>query len=95
MLSWNILQHFWPAKAIFGLENQFLIFFLSGRLRQVLLYDQEMPEEQIKDQPMAPRGRNTEYTQSHDNNITFYPFMPIVGRICNNFEEIVHFMIKA
>ena len=24
--------------AIIGLENQFLIFFLSGRLRQVLLY---------------------------------------------------------
>ena len=25
-------------KAIIGLENQFLVFFLSGRLRQVLLY---------------------------------------------------------
>ena len=24
--------------AIIGLENQFLVFFLSGRLRQVLLY---------------------------------------------------------
>ena len=25
-------------EAIIGLENQFLVFFLSGRLRQVLLY---------------------------------------------------------
>ena len=25
-------------QAIIGLENQFLVFFLSGRLRQVLLY---------------------------------------------------------
>ena len=27
-------------KAIIGLENQFLVFFFSGRLRQVLLYNQ-------------------------------------------------------
>ena len=26
-------------KVIIGLENQILVFFLSGRLRQVLLYD--------------------------------------------------------
>ena len=26
-------------EAIFGLENQFSVFFLSGRLRQVLLYE--------------------------------------------------------
>ena len=26
--------------AIIGLENQFLVFFLSGRLRQVLLYNE-------------------------------------------------------
>ena len=25
-------------KAIIGIENRFLVFFLSGRLRQVLLY---------------------------------------------------------
>ena len=27
-------------QAIIGLEKQFLVFFLSGRLRQVLLYSQ-------------------------------------------------------
>ena len=26
-------------KAITGIENQFLVFFLSGRVRQVLLYN--------------------------------------------------------
>ena len=38
MLSWSILQYFGPALSIIGLENQFLVLFLSGRLRQVLLY---------------------------------------------------------
>ena len=36
MPSWSILQYFWPA--VIGLENQFLVFFLSGRLGQVLLF---------------------------------------------------------
>ena len=40
MLSWSILQYFWPALRD-GLENQFLVFFLSGCLRQVLLYINE------------------------------------------------------
>ena len=33
---WSILQYFWPALK--DIQNQFLVFFLSGRLRQVLLY---------------------------------------------------------
>ena len=37
---WSTLQYFWPALSNkgFGLENQFLVIFLSGLLRQVLLY---------------------------------------------------------
>ena len=35
--SWSILQYFDLHKAIIGLENQILVFFLSGRLRQGLL----------------------------------------------------------
>ena len=31
---WSILQYFW----LIGLQNQVLVVFLSGRLRQVLLY---------------------------------------------------------
>ena len=31
---WSILQYFLPALT----DNQFLVFFLSGRLRQVLLF---------------------------------------------------------
>ena len=33
-----ILQYFDLHKAIIGIENQFSVFFLSGHLRQVLLY---------------------------------------------------------
>ena len=36
---WSILQYFELHQAIIGIENQFLVFFLSGRSRQVLLYD--------------------------------------------------------
>ena len=32
-------QYFDLHLAIISLENQFLVFFLSGRLRQVLLYE--------------------------------------------------------
>ena len=36
---WSILQYFWPALSNNQYsENQFLVFFLSGHLRQVLLY---------------------------------------------------------
>ena len=40
MLSRSILQYVWPVLSdmMIGLENQFFVFFLSGRLRQVLLY---------------------------------------------------------
>ena len=39
MLSWSILQYFWPALyATIGLWNPFFLHFLSGRLWQVLLY---------------------------------------------------------
>ena len=34
---WSILQYFRPALSIISLEKQFLVFFLSGRLRQDLL----------------------------------------------------------
>ena len=38
MLSSSILQYIWPALSDnLNLENQFLVFFLSGRLTQVLL----------------------------------------------------------
>ena len=35
---WSILQYFWPELSDDRLENQFLVPFLSGRLRQVSLY---------------------------------------------------------
>ena len=38
MLSWSILQYFWPAFSHHRSWKPILIFFLSGRLRQVLLY---------------------------------------------------------
>ena len=34
----SILQYFWPALIDNWFKKQFLVFFLSGRLRQVLLY---------------------------------------------------------
>ena len=34
----SILQYFWPALSDIGNEDQFLVFILSGRLRQALLY---------------------------------------------------------
>ena len=38
--EWSILQFFWPAFSdyLICIENQFLVFFLTGHLRQVLLY---------------------------------------------------------
>ena len=38
MLQGSILQYFDLHKLIIGIENQFLVFSLGGRLRQVLLY---------------------------------------------------------
>ena len=35
---WSILQYFWPALIDSRSWKQILVFFLSGRLRQVLLY---------------------------------------------------------
>ena len=37
MLSWS------NTFDLIGLENQFLVFLLSDRLRQVLLYSEELP----------------------------------------------------
>ena len=37
-LPLTVLHTFDLHYAIISLENQFLVFFLSGRLRQVLLY---------------------------------------------------------
>ena len=36
--SSTILQYFWPALSDYQSWNLILVFFLSGRLRQVLLY---------------------------------------------------------
>ena len=38
MLSWSILQYFWPALNDNLVLKANLVFFWSGRLRQVLLY---------------------------------------------------------
>ena len=38
MLSWSILQYFWPALRDNWSWKSILVLFLSGRLRQVLLY---------------------------------------------------------
>ena len=38
MLFWSILQYFWPALIDNRPWKQFFVFFLSGRLGQVLLY---------------------------------------------------------
>ena len=38
MLSWSILQYFWPALSNYLSWKPILVFFLSGHLRQVLLY---------------------------------------------------------
>ena len=35
---WSILQYFWPALSDNRSWKSFFVFFLSGRLRQVLLY---------------------------------------------------------
>ena len=35
---WSILQYFWPALSDNGSWKPILVFILSGRLRQVLLY---------------------------------------------------------
>ena len=35
---WSILQYFWPALSDNRSWKPILVFFLSGRLRQVLLY---------------------------------------------------------
>ena len=35
---WSILQYFWPALCDDLSSKHILVFFLSGRLRQVLLY---------------------------------------------------------
>ena len=35
---WRILQYFWPALSDNRSWKQIFVFFLSGRLRQVLLY---------------------------------------------------------
>ena len=34
---WGILQYFWPALSNGRSKTQIMVFFLSGRLRQVLL----------------------------------------------------------
>ena len=39
---WSILQYFWPASRNNRSWKPFLVFFLSGRLRQVLLYVQRI-----------------------------------------------------
>ena len=39
----SILQHFWPALINNGSWKTILVFFLSGRLRQVLLYNTTSP----------------------------------------------------
>ena len=38
MLSWSILQYFWPALSDNQSWKPILVFFLSGHLRQILLY---------------------------------------------------------
>ena len=38
MLSWSILQYFWPALSDNRSWKPILVFFWSDRLRQVLLY---------------------------------------------------------
>ena len=35
---WSILQYFWPALSDNWYWKPILVFFLSGRLKQVLLY---------------------------------------------------------
>ena len=35
---WSILQYFWPALSDDRSWKPIMVFFLSGRLRQVLLY---------------------------------------------------------
>ena len=35
---WSIMQYFWPALSDNPSWKPILVFFLSGRLRQVLLY---------------------------------------------------------
>ena len=37
---WSILQYFWPALSDSWYWKPIFVFFLSGRLRQVLLYVQ-------------------------------------------------------
>ena len=52
------------------------MFFLSGRLRQVLLYvyekmyDKEMPQSQTEDQLTAPCGRDIEQTATSQLNLS-------------------------
>ena len=36
---WSILQYFWPTLREIRYWSPFLVFFLSGLLRQVLLYE--------------------------------------------------------
>ena len=38
---WSILQYFWPALSDDWYWKPFFLFFLSGRLRQGLLYVQQ------------------------------------------------------
>ena len=38
MLSWSILQYFWPVLSDDWSRKTILVFFLRGHLRQVLLY---------------------------------------------------------
>ena len=73
---WNILQYFWPALSEnWSRKTNLFFIFKSGRFTQVLPtvdghfknsseYDQEIPQSQTADKPMASRGRATQ--QSRD-----------------------------
>ena len=45
--SWSILQYFWPVLSHNRSWKQILDFFLSGRLRQVLLYNNLINSESM------------------------------------------------
>ena len=40
------------------------------------MYDQEIPQPKIADQPMAPRGRDTEHRQQHHNQDKATSYLP-------------------
>ena len=58
LLSADIFQHYFFQNILLGITSECQTAWLEIRI--VSKYDQEIPQSQTADSPMAPRGRATQ-----------------------------------